>query len=151
MRKIIYLILIGAWIAFIFYNSLMPASLSSAQSMGLVRLFNQLLSKLGLSISLDTLSMVVRKLAHMFEFFVLSILVLLLFIECGFLTKKAVVFGLLATLLVASIDETIQLFVIGRYGSVVDVGIDMIGGVLGTLVVTFIEWIRRKRKEKKKA
>jgi VanZ family protein len=76
-----------------------------------------------LSSGLGTWDLVLRKLAHMTEF---AILAVLLVRATG---SYAWAFGL--TVAYAASDEVHQLFVRGRHGSPIDVGIDAVGAAIG--------------------
>ena len=79
---------------------------------------------------------VVRKLGHFSEFFVLGALMLLTMNEIKFHRKSVIAF--FACVVVAIIDETIQLFVPGRAGLMTDVLIDSFGSMMGVFVCLFI-------------
>jgi len=115
---------------FIWVNSLLPGSVSSAQSGFIVGLADDLLSLFGIQVSLDTLSLIIRKLAHFFEFFLLGITLSIYLIK----EKKTIYHALWIGLIIAIIDETIQLFVDGRASSIIDVGIDFIGVGFGVFI-----------------
>lgn len=85
------------------------------------------------------LSIVVRKCAHMFEFFVLAVLLSLI------LEKKYQTI-LLCGVFTALIDETIQLSN-DRSSSVKDVWIDTIGFAVGMLCILLIKTIRSKKQD----
>ena len=75
-------------------------------------------------------SYIVRKGAHLFEFFVLGTLTMILS-ECIERRRwRAIIYALLYVLAVASADEFIQSFT-GRTSSFTDVLIDMLGAVIG--------------------
>lgn len=111
---------------FIWMNSLLPADVSSAQSGFIVGIIDDILSFVGISINLNTLSLLIRKAAHFFEFFVLGIALSIYMIK----EKKKIYHVIWIGLFIAIIDETIQLFVDGRGSSILDVGIDLIGILL---------------------
>lgn len=111
---------------FIWMNSLLPADVSSAQSGFIVGIIDDILSFVGIFINLDTLSLLIRKAAHFFEFFVLGISLSIYMIK----EKKKIYHVIWIGLFIAIIDETIQLFVDGRGSSILDVGIDLIGILL---------------------
>lgn len=120
---------------FIWHNSLMPATESSAQSMSALHHLEGILKWLGLPVTVG--HSVLRKLAHMTEFALL-----------GMLWETALILGRRAKkswysmqsactlcLLTAMVDETIQVFVPGRGSQVTDVWIDVAGACLGVLVI----------------
>ena len=117
-----------AWCVVIWQFSLSPASASSATS-GTVRAFlNNTLAAVGIPFQFT--SLMVRKIAHFTEFFVLGILLhsALLAHRLPYRIPLAVV----CVLSVATIDECIQLFVPGRACAVLDVLLDTAGGTAGT-------------------
>ncbi|GAU77746.1 VanZ family protein [Fusibacter sp. 3D3] len=78
-----------------------------------------------------------RKAAHVFEFFGLSLSLVYAFSlnnTLRFTNIKTMAFGLVY----ASFDEAHQLLIVGRTGNVRDVGIDMIGVMLGILVAYIV-------------
>ncbi len=82
---------------------------------------------------LELFHLILRKCAHFTEFMILGILssIALNYMKVGY--KSIVGFGY--CVLVASLDETLQLFVSGRAGRVQDVLIDSAGALVGILVV----------------
>lgn len=148
MKKYYKIILIALWVGFIYYNSLQPANISSAQSFKFVTFFQNIFLKLGINISTDTLSLIIRKGAHMFEYFVLALLFSIFYKDFVFSKKRLFCYIFFSTILISVFDEVIQTFVVGRSGSIVDVGIDMLGGLIG-IGLAFI-FIYRKREKKNK-
>lgn len=108
----------------VFSNSLLNAEVSSNQSGFIVSLVQSVLGWLNLSIEANTLSWMIRKLAHFLEFFAL-----------GYTMSKGwglkTFFNVILILLVATLDESVQLFSDGRAFSIVDIGIDLLGGTFG--------------------
>jgi len=84
-----------------------------------------------------------RKGAHIFEYFVLALLLMNLFRKY-FSGKMLVVLSGLFSLVYAFSDEFHQSFVFGREGKISDVGIDSMGIILGLSVV----WIFLKKIKK---
>ena len=86
----------------------------------------------------DAIEGFIRKVAHMAEFGVLSVL-LYMWIgqwEVGFLRRGATAFG--ATAVYAATDEIHQLFVPGRAGRFSDVCIDSAGALAGVIVFALL-------------
>lgn len=92
---------------------------------------------------------IIRKCAHVFEYFILSILITILLSVLFPLKKYLYLTSIFISVLFASIDEFHQLFVPGRTGRVVDVFIDSIGIILGVLTCYFIHYLIEKIKLKK--
>ena len=84
---------------------------------------------------LELFHLILRKCAHFTEFMILGVLSLiaLKYMKIGY---KSIV-GLGYCVLIASLDETLQLFVSGRAGRVQDVVIDS-AGALAWIVIVFI-------------
>lgn len=91
----------------------------------------------------------VRKMAHMAEYAVLGALLVGAVVSGLEIKKKYLLFAWLIAVVYACTDEVHQLFVPGRYGSVIDVGIDAIGAfagvVAGSIVLKFIMKRNKKR------
>ena len=119
------------WCVVIWQFSLAPASASSATS-GTVRKFlNETLATAGISFRFT--HTMVRKIAHFTEFFILGILT-----HATFRAHRAPYPPLLAVaaaLVVATVDECIQIFVPGRGPGVLDVLLDTAGGIVGMLTL----------------
>ena len=133
-------------IVFIWGNSLLPGSVSGAISgwiNGLVHLlFPGSGGESGASHGL------LRKLAHFTEFCTLGML-LMWQMRMRAVSKWAqYALPFLGGFLVACGDETIQRFVPGRGPSFIDVGIDTLGTSLGIVLITLVNYAR-KRKNKK--
>jgi len=77
--------------------------------------------------------LVLRKLAHMFEFAVLIVL----FLRLGLYKQEAdwriYLVSIIGALLFAITDEWHQTLVVGRFGSTTDVLIDASGGIIGAV------------------
>ena len=102
-----------------------------------MRWLNPILKQLGLTaIDKD----VVRKIAHVVEFFLLSILTSIFW-------KRKPIRNLYTGLIVALLDETIQVFT-GRGALVTDIWIDMIGVGIGTVIVATVEALKRRQNKR---
>ncbi|MBW6410306.1 VanZ family protein [Clostridium weizhouense] len=97
-------------------------------------LSDKLANKLNNKLTKDELNLIIRKCAHGFEFFLLSIVLALTF--CSFHVKKnnVIIYSLFIVLLSAVLDEFFQLYIPGRNSSVIDVVIDFCGGIIGMLL-----------------
>lgn len=148
MRLCIALLI--ANLLFIWGNSLLPAPVSSALSDWV----KEILRKLSTSVGPGGESSghgLLRKVAHFSEFATLGLWLGWLQALMQPVRRKHWAYPLLGGFLVACVDETIQLFVPGRSGSVMDVGIDTLGATLGIVIITLIQYfiICKKSKEKK--
>jgi VanZ family protein len=116
---------------FIWGNSLLPGDVSGASSGFIVGLVSDVLSWMKIEVNDDTLGLVIRKLAHFTEFFFLGIALSVYFIKEKIEAYHVISIGFI----VALIDEFIQLFVSGRSGNAVDVGIDLLGITCAFLII----------------
>ncbi|MBO5869026.1 MAG: VanZ family protein [Oscillospiraceae bacterium] len=133
-------------LAFIWGNSLMPGSVSGAFSDWVRELLAPLF---GWKPGDSTGGGLLRKLAHFTEFMTLGILLRWLFGMLLTKTPQQWLYAAAAAILVASIDETIQLFVPNRGPAIKDVGIDTLGALLGITALTLIYVINKKIKNKR--
>ena len=138
------------WIAFIWWNSMQSGGESGAMSGSVTVGINAFLSSIGIGIRIPQL--LVRKAAHFLEFAMLASL-LSFDALCVFdlrrhssARRKCLVWWAFpCAVAVASVDETIQLFVEGRVGSVIDVMIDS-GGALTAVSLWFLALMLMKNK-----
>lgn len=130
--KLIFPILTLAWIFVIFSFSLQNGSISSLQSGVITKYIHSLLSNININLELKLLSLIIRKLAHFTEFFILGCLVR----KSSFdLNRKDL---LLYIFLIPILDEFIQSFIPDRAMSVIDMGIDSLGILSGIIIITLI-------------
>lgn len=134
------LLIVGIAInALIWVNSLLPGNLSSSQSGLIVNLIYPIFENF---ISLNTFSVIIRKLAHFTQFMILAIVFVNYYKSIN--KNKFYLITLIHGLMVAIIDESIQLFVPGRSGLITDVLIDFSGVITGLLIVYIITIIKLK-------
>ena len=127
MKSKKFFVIFILWIAFIYSNSLIPATESTEVSQGIsVRLYEFL----HLGLDFQVFHIFIRKCAHFVEYMMLGILAFYAFKNW----KVAICLGIL----VACFDETIQLFVEGRSGQISDVLLDSCGVIFGNLMGHFI-------------
>jgi len=85
----------------------------------------------------------IRKLAHSSEYGLLALLAFrAVFVSLETLIARIVGLALLLVLLVAAIDESRQVLLPNRTGSIWDVGLDLLGAVI---VLGFLFWWQRRR------
>lgn len=136
-KRIALLVITVLVVAFIFVQSILPQDLSSEESGWFSEhILNPVLNLLGLG-SLN--NQVVRKIAHVTEFTILS--VLLLFCFHGRVVKSVGV-----GFLTAFLDESIQMLS-DRGPMISDVWIDLIGVAIGTLLGFLLRMLMRRRKK----
>ena len=142
-RKNICTLLLIANLAFIWGNSLAPGEVSGDMSGGILVWINSIL---GLDESgAEILHTLIRKAAHFTEFACLGAL---LAWGCGMGgVEKAylVTTPLLGAMMAACVDETIQIYVEGRGSSLLDVWVDVGGGLTGIILVLLGHHLLRKR------
>ncbi len=101
-------------------------TLSGIQSDGIVSKIADIINYSG---NLDTLRIIVRKLAHFTEYLVLGILVLN---ACKYNSvKDMIVISILICILYACLDEIHQVFIQDRVGNIIDACIDTLGSLCG--------------------
>lgn len=131
MKKRIWLCLTFVWLCVIFGHSLMPASLSQEESLGVFAWLGKLLPWLTHHL--------LRKMAHFSAFAILG----------GLLTgtllqfQKSPVCAVVLAFFAAFADETIQLFVAGRSGQISDVWIDLAGASFAVVLLWLLRLLKR--------
>ena len=154
-RKITVLcVLIAAVMLFIWCNSLASIEESAELSSGMLSYFLKAIVPDISGTDFEFFHNIFRKCAHFTEFFVLgTLLTALKATVSGKMFDSLLFMPLFVSLLVADIDEFIQLFV-GRGSQVQDVMIDFAGAVTGIafmLLVISRLWKRRSKKAAKSA
>ena len=146
-RKIlryISVILLLLTIMFIWGNSLKPGE-ESLEDSGAVKAFVEgIFEAFGFDAEIGELF--IRKLGHFAEYFLLGALAYLVALQYP-LPQKAYISATFC-LAVAAIDETIQLFVVGRNGNVLDVLLDSFGAICAILLILGVNCFLKRRKEK---
>ena len=134
-KRILFTMLAGVMILFIFINSSLDADSSTVHSTGVREFVNSLLKSLNIPIVFS--EFFVRKCAHFAEYFVLGTL-LFYAVKSYFLKLDArMILSPSFGLVVASIDETIQFFTEGRSAQFTDVLLDL-SAVITAFLIFFI-------------
>lgn len=136
IRRVMLTILSVLMIGFIFFNSALDADLSSDHSGGVREFINSVLSSLHTNIVLS--EHFVRKCAHFAEYFVLGTLLFYTVYSYVLKLSKRIYIAPLSGLLVACIDESIQLFSEGRSAQISDVMLDFFGVCLAVILFYII-------------
>lgn len=139
MKRWILYIVLGLIVFFIWDNSLQNGGNSDGFSLIFAEWLAPIADKLGFYGNIWALNRIVRKLAHLTEFTILGgvlYVVLRHYIEYGTVVKTIGV-----GIVIASLDEFIQLFSLGRSSQVFDVLIDTIGIIIGISVVKLAYYI----------
>lgn len=147
----VFAVLTLAMTAFIFINSLQVGEDSAKQSNNIVIIVKKIFGGLGILPEDATLSLVIRKLGHFTEYFILGALAAVFIIKT-FSNKYFPAFAAAYGFAVAVCDEFVmQANTAGRGPSWVDVCIDT-GGVLVALGIIFLlRFIMKKRNAKRAA
>lgn len=131
------------WIIVIFSFSLQSGEESGELSGGIVAWIVGLFFPEDFT-HIELVHFLVRKAAHFTEYFILGVLLSLTVREAKW--KKVLLVPWVLGTLVASCDETIQLFSDGRAGQVTDVMLDSSGVFTGCMILTLIVlYLDRKR------
>ena len=139
MKRWILYIVLCLIVFFIWDNSLQNGGTSDGFSLIFAKWIAPIANKLGFYGNIWALNRIVRKLAHLTEFTILGgilYVVLRHYIEYGTVVKTIVV-----GIVIASLDEFIQLFSLGRSSQLSDVLIDTVGIIIGISVVKLTYYI----------
>ncbi len=132
-KKMIYWILPIAWMGVIFMLSNQTGNQSGSLSMSVAeKIFSLIPDASRDIIEWKMWHGFIRKNAHFFVYFVLAVL----WIKPLMMTsiKRPYVMALIVSSIYAMTDEFHQLFVDGRVGSIIDVGIDTAGALTGIVL-----------------
>lgn len=126
----ISLLLVILWMIFIFVMSSFDATSSSNQSNFIVDIITSIINIKDIGL----LSLIIRKLAHFIEYFILGILVI------NFITRydKKIIIAILLCIIYATSDEIHQIFVTGRSCQITDIMIDSLGSIMGIYLYKLI-------------
>ncbi len=144
-RMRICLILLALNILFIWCNSLLTREISSAFSKLVGRFFGLFVSG-PLTPAEGEGHGILRKIAHFTEFTTLGVLMGWHVRMLDLRKWSYVALPILSGLVIAFVDETIQYFIPGRGPGLLDVGIDLSGVVIGTVLISLIALISQKKK-----
>lgn len=139
MKRWILYIVLCLIVFFIWDNSLQNGGNSDGFSLIFAEWLTPVAHKLGFHGNIWALNRVVRKLAHLTEFTILGgvlYVILRRYIEYGTVVKTIGV-----GIVIASLDEFIQLFSLGRSSQLSDVLIDTVGIIIGISVVKLTYYI----------
>lgn len=133
---------------FIWGHSLVPAAQSSAESGRIVALLAPILETI--QVNPDRWQTLVRKGAHMTEFFLLAVVWMAVLLRCKAVSWPRKL-GTAAAVCMATalVDETIQLRSDGRSGQISDVWIDLLGALIGIALVAITAGVMARRRRRK--
>ena len=127
-KRIILFALVISWMVLIFWFSSAGHEVSSGQS-------ERVAQGVRYVTSISVSEMVVRKVAHVFLYFVLGILLTLLVRTYRVRWRNVVLWAVGIACVYAATDETHQLLVGGRSGQVGDVLLDTAAACVGAIVI----------------
>ena len=132
-KKIISVILLVTWCLFIFIMSSFNDNYSNSQSDFVIDVVSGLFDISNVS----NISFIIRKLAHFSEYFFLALLA----INCfkNYKIKSYYIISIIFSILYSCTDEFHQLFISGRSGQLIDIGIDSLGIITGALMYFIIK------------
>lgn len=139
MKRWILYIVLCLIVFFIWDNSLQNGGTSDGFSLIFAKWIAPIANTLGFYGNIWALNRIIRKLAHLTEFTILGgvlYVVLRRYIEYGTVVKTIGV-----GIVIASLDEFIQLFSLGRSSQLSDVLIDTVGIIIGISVVKLTYYI----------
>ena len=123
MKKNYKLILVITWMTIIFLFSSFDSTESSAQS-GMIVNFMANLFNIN---NIELISLIIRKLAHFTEYFILGILVVNMMKDYH---SKYFLISIIICTIYAISDEVHQIFISGRSCELIDILIDFLGSIL---------------------
>lgn len=144
-KKIFAWCLLLLWMSVIFIMSNQPAEISNSQSDFVIKLFGFLGINLNEHFG-DLASLIVRKGAHITEYFILFLLayrVISIYIQ----KRSSRIYSLLFVFLYACSDEIHQHFVPGRAMALKDVFIDTSGAIIGVIITTYYNKYKNRKNE----
>ena len=137
--RVVFTVALIACIWFIFSNSMAVADVSSVSSGRVLQLLQAVLRRLGMPGLAQRLTMhLVRKLAHFCEYLLEGFLLMLCMRVYSRRPLRHITVPMLAGVLTALTDETIQLFSEGRSSQVTDVWLDSAGVLAGILAALLL-------------
>lgn len=156
-------LLVIVWMFVIFFFSGMDANESNNKSQGtidkVIETTIDATNKVGLTDKhpseskmeqvVEFLNKPFRKCMHASVYLILVLLLINAFRVSNFSLKQAIIFSLICCFLYACSDEFHQTFIDGRSGQFSDVLIDTCGGILGSFLYYFADFIIKRKKVKK--
>nr|WP_199798538.1 VanZ family protein [Clostridium tetani] len=142
-KKVFKYILVIVWMVIIFKFSSDPGEISDGKSGLIVEVINSLGINMS-SVLGECANFIIRKTAHMGEYFILTLL-LIVSLKEDFNLEKNCWISILITFLYACSDEIHQRFVPGRCGQFSDVLIDLFGGILAIFIVKVVNNFKKQK------
>lgn len=137
--RVLFTLALAGCIWFIFSNSMAVADVSSVSSGRVLQLLQAVLRRLGMPGLAQRLTMhLVRKLAHFCEYLLEGFLLMLCMRVYSRRPLRHITVPMLAGVLTAMADETIQIYSPGRSSQVTDVWLDSAGVLAGILAALLL-------------
>ena len=130
VKKSIFILLSLFWMIVIYNFSSKTSSVSSNESMFITDFIAKLLFENPSEKTLYIIEVIIRKVAHITEFAILSILYCFVFNSFGY-NIRTTIWTVMFVFIYALSDEIHQYFVPGRACRLYDIVIDTVGGFLG--------------------
>ena len=137
--------LVILWCCLIFFLSSMDTSESNSKSMKTIESTIEITNKTGITDKhlsegkvkqvTKKLNKPLRKIAHASEYFILTILLIIAFINSDLCRKRIYLIAIIVCFLYACTDEYHQTFINGRTGQLIDVLIDISGGLISCIIM----------------
>ncbi|APH18391.1 VanZ family protein [Clostridium botulinum] len=144
-KKLAYFIPSFIWMVIIFIFSNQPGESSDKNNFFVADVLTKGKIDLFKHIDYNFLNFLIRKAAHITEYFILFMLLYYAFKKTFY--KNLKIKAAIITILYACTDEFHQLFIPGREGKVRDVLIDSIGVFIGVFLIYTFEFIKEHRKK----
>lgn len=149
-KRNLYILLSVLWFIVILIFSAQPASISAGLSRGITKgvvVFLEKIKILPADVHLNNEFMMsfhtlMRKLAHMFEYFILAMLINTSLLLSDKKPKEVFLYTLVFVGVAASIDELFQTTIDGRAGLISDVFIDLTGGLIGIITLYIVRTLK---------
>ena len=159
-RVLIAILLVLAWMLFIFIMSGMDSSQSNGKSKNvtvnvittvdkITKASKETVIKHQEETFIDKINLLIRKSSHAMEYLVLGFLIINLFYQMSKNSPIHYFYSLLISFLYACTDEFHQTFVEGRTGQFIDVIIDSLGAIFGCIIFFFVAKLIMKMKKER--
>lgn len=146
--SIVSLFMAIGWMLLIISFSSDPADISSSKSKAVLERVEPAVEKMEESLKIQIaddgrLHFYVRKNAHMFNYFVLAVLVATCIRMSGVKGFRSYILAYIIVTLFSAVDEYYQTFIPGRSGEVRDVMVDNVGVVMGLVAARLLPAIKK--------
>ena len=138
-KRIIKWVLLIIWMTIIFLLSHQAHSGDTTHS-----ILEVIFPSIAKSNNIDILNFIIRKLAHITEYLILTLLIISLLKEYSLEERTIIILSIIICFTYACSDEFHQAFIPGRTSLFKDVLIDTTGGIIGVLIYTLTKKISRK-------